>query len=867
MWAAKRFSSIRDAVADGVKEFSTGALTEVQQGITETKAAVKDVAQEVSSARSKAAQSRPRARGQSPKGTASQTKLTEKKLSATKSRDGKPGKAGLAAGSAEEQLPSPPGSRAPLPLPSVSAIQSMRQESLSEELSSEIISPGSSGRSDDYSQATLQVPDAGSDKAPEDPYNDDFGSSSSAPALHHPQRAGSFTATTVSKAADDRAYGKGEEDEDDDEDWGLHSSRAASPKGNTAAPLPLAPAPSPAADAPPRAAAPGSQPADLSKALAASEQKARNAESRLKEASQSSAREKQRWADERAQLTKQVEDLQAKIVSGAKEREQLESSVNTLASQLESRLSALSGNVEARDAEVTQLREENESMNSAFEEMRIILKKSVDERSRINEEMLSLERQLARTRKELSDSQAAHESTKRKHMEAMMALAEAKANSERGQGQTVSEDEHQAVEARVQNLLAELEEAKRQLALASEAAEKSEETAREATTARLEAERLRREAQAEMQSAMCAAEAERIQRAEAQGQSEQLKSESERRARVFNNAVKAAVQKIQRELEEENASLQDRVREAESAAAAAAQKAADAEAAEAEAYREAAARSVDAEAAGNLAVQAQEAADRSRAREQEAQRVCEDATARCHHAERAKEQLQTQLAAAEAQTKAAEAEGARLLAEVKEIQDTTSARISALEAEASLLRERAKAAAEGAAATSARAVALEREADEKRQSCESEAESSKKELASLRAELEELRNAKVARPAFTFPTGQEVLQQLGLDKLREERLEYKDKGPPKAPDIEVGSKKRLRRNLKPGEGARAGGSTGSTGLISTRTWVFIIYAAMLHLAVMLSYTKRHDLMTVCAEYHHEQATSFFPDPGAKHSLP
>jgi hypothetical protein len=62
----------------------------------------------------------------------------------------------------------------------------------------------------------------------------------------------------------------------------------------------------------------------------------------------------------------------------------------------------------------------------------------------------------------------------------------------------------------------------------------------EAEKARLEAERLRREAQAEVQTAHCAAEAERAQRAEAQGLSEQLKSESERRARVFNNAVKVA---------------------------------------------------------------------------------------------------------------------------------------------------------------------------------------------------------------------------------------------------------------------------------------------------------------------------------------
>lgn len=67
-----------------------------------------------------------------------------------------------------------------------------------------------------------------------------------------------------------------------------------------------------------------------------------------------------------------------------------------------------------------------------------------------------------------------------------------------------------------------------------------------------------------MQAADAAAEAERMQRAEAQGLSEQLKAEGERRARVFNNAVKAAVAKIQREMEGERDILTDRYRPVES---------------------------------------------------------------------------------------------------------------------------------------------------------------------------------------------------------------------------------------------------------------------------------------------------------------
>lgn len=78
----------------------------------------------------------------------------------------------------------------------------------------------------------------------------------------------------------------------------------------------------------------------------------------------------------------------------------------------------------------------------------------------------------------------------------------------------------------------------------------------QAEAARNEADRLRREAQAEAHAAAAAAEAERNTRAEAEGTSEALRQDAERRARVFNNAVKAAVGRVQRELEGERDELQ-----------------------------------------------------------------------------------------------------------------------------------------------------------------------------------------------------------------------------------------------------------------------------------------------------------------------
>ncbi|GFH19345.1 predicted protein, partial [Haematococcus lacustris] len=103
--------------------------------------------------------------------------------------------------------------------------------------------------------------------------------------------------------------------------------------------------------------------------------------------------------------------------------------------------------------------------------------------------------------------------------------------------------------AELEELGVELLAAVRKATAAVEAKEAAEaraalaEAARQAAeAARNEADRMRRAAQAEAHAAIAAADAERSTRAEAEGLTETLKMEQERRARVFNNAVKAASQ-------------------------------------------------------------------------------------------------------------------------------------------------------------------------------------------------------------------------------------------------------------------------------------------------------------------------------------
>ena len=67
-----------------------------------------------------------------------------------------------------------------------------------------------------------------------------------------------------------------------------------------------------------------------------------------------------------------------------------------------------------------------------------------------------------------------------------------------------------------------------------------------------------RDFEAQAQATEAAAEAERNESAAAQGLSAQLQAESDRRAKVFKNAVKAGVAKVQAELEAERDSLEVR---------------------------------------------------------------------------------------------------------------------------------------------------------------------------------------------------------------------------------------------------------------------------------------------------------------------
>ncbi|KAK9819666.1 hypothetical protein WJX72_000920 [[Myrmecia] bisecta] len=560
---------------------------------------------------------------------------------------------------------------------------------------------------------------------------------------------------------------------------------------------------------------------------------------------------------ERDQLGIQLQFEQAKVEAAARERADLEASVAGLAASLEARMQALSGQLDARDSEVVHLREERETMEQAFDDMKKMLRQVTDERNRLAGDKESVEHRLAQASKESADLAVALEAARREAADTAATLAETRVALDKSaeDGIALGQAERAAMEARLHGALAEIRAAQ-EAATAADARAAAAEAARETAVAeRLQAERLRRETEAQAEAAAAVAEAERSGRAEAQGLSEQLKAEGERRARVFNNAVKAAVSKIQRELEGERDALAARVQEADRQVAEMREEVAAAHAAADEARAEVAARTADAEAAGHVAVAAEEAAERAKARELQARQAAAEAEAARQQQCRVAEEAEADLAAAVARAESAEAEAAEKATMLAALHEQSETQLSELRVEVARWRSRSEAATEAARAAEARAEAAGSAGREASSSAMLELSSARAKIEQLEKEVSELRVSRAGKP-FSLPTREDVLSTLGLDSWREERLLGKAADPeslkasaasgkpsmgsmPSVRGLVANSARKLARASKEGPGR---------GVISARTWLVIAYLAVLHLAVMVSFTRRNEVHELCPEF-------------------
>eukprot|EP00271_Cylindrocystis_brebissonii_P004839 TRINITY_DN1675_c2_g1_i1.p1 TRINITY_DN1675_c2_g1~~TRINITY_DN1675_c2_g1_i1.p1 ORF type:complete len:983 (+),score=280.88 TRINITY_DN1675_c2_g1_i1:375-3323(+) len=546
-----------------------------------------------------------------------------------------------------------------------------------------------------------------------------------------------------------------------------------------------------------------------------------------------------------------------------KEKEAVEQRLKMTTATLEKKIAGLNADLQSRQKEADKVRKETEEMEKAFTELRELLKQAVAERDGLVDNSAERERLLEELRVDLEKAENEVDIARREALETSMALAEAaaevRAAREAAVAKALGDDERQQLEAACKTAAAaaraSAEEAQgwqeKCVALERESNSRGRHLAQaEADLAVANQRALAAEADAE--------EARRL-RAEAEGTTEQLREQTERRAKIFNAAVKAAVNKIQVDLESARDEALERV---------------EALVADAHAHRE--------EQRG-LQEQARALMESLRAAQVEVTQLKEETAALCKQQAEAERELSD----LRAQERAA-AEGA------KEAARATATQAASMEAlrqqlEADVEAERAALKAEQERAAAASVSAARDQAALKADVATALAKASE-EAASLKARIRELEGrssgyengletgpvrstdsggqASAVRPlqpagaregsaadkrsgvAPRAAVTKNALEYLELDKSREARLLVRDHQDEAAGEALLGgpkgrrSAKRDPRDLLGGSGswlqrrsALEEVERGPTGRISRRSFLIGLYIMLLHIMVMLSFTR------------------------------
>ncbi|GAX77006.1 hypothetical protein CEUSTIGMA_g4453.t1 [Chlamydomonas eustigma] len=499
-------------------------------------------------------------------------------------------------------------------------------------------------------------------------------------------------------------------------------------------------------------------------------------------------------------------------------------------------------------------------MKKAYDDMKTLLKKSMDECVRLSEEVMRLETECSSARheatewkeanktvsKQVAESRAKAAAAKREVEEMERSLTHTRRELQEERGRHAEE----AGTAELEVLRSELANAVRKATAAVVAAEASEDRAKaaeaamsQAEAARNESDRLRREAQIEAHAAVSAAEAERSTRAEAEGLSEALRQDGERRARVFNNAVRAAIGKVQRELEAERDELQCQLREMQKALLDSKTELKRALVSEEAAVAEAAARTADAVAVGQVADAAEHAAERARLREEEATQRAAAAESARRQAEAEVSTLRLDCTTYKKAAERAEAECAELRSEAMRLQASLESRVEDLQGDLERWRDRAETASTALIAAEQNLEQAQAKNTEAVKQAQFECAAALCRVEELEAQLQTMKTSSgVMSRLFQIPTKEDVLAGLGLEMCQDDRLRWKQ-----GSDIEAagGAGAATPVATRPrGKGVANGGSADLLrgaggkvlGAVSLRIWLIAAYLTLLHIAVMVSFT-------------------------------
>ncbi|GAQ86443.1 hypothetical protein KFL_002890100 [Klebsormidium nitens] len=525
-----------------------------------------------------------------------------------------------------------------------------------------------------------------------------------------------------------------------------------------------------------------------------------------------------------------------------KKQEALEGKVKALAGGLEQRMQGLRQELETRTSELVASRAEVAEARSAFDEVKAMLEESSSERERLGEELAQLKGQWQQAKDEAAKYKHEAEGARREIAESVAELSEVRADlwatKEAAKGNALGEDERASLEAALKAVSASAQTAAAEAGAWKVRAETAEEqvTTLQASLGAAEAAVAAGE-QRVLEAEMAAQEAARAAN-QAQLSSAELKEQSEQRSRIFRAAVKAAVGKIQTELEHERDAALERAQhlerdlkdhaarlqetqaslEAVSTELASEQRSAE-EARAAAASRE--------ERLETVLRKLSEAEDETRAQRRQAEAAREVATQLTHKLSSAEAEY------AENRTTAQMASQQRDWAEERLAAET--ARLSKLLEEIERERDNVKAAAAEASSRSAEEVASSRA-----RVAELEGKLAVLESRSVRGSEEaRLRAERNRSPAATSAGrgGDSGLEDLGLEGVRWKATDDWE-APGEARSRKPGKRGAVKAPVDDSWWGREEHEAGSRGRISKRTAVVLLYLFILHIMVMISFTNR-----------------------------
>ncbi|GFH16353.1 uncharacterized protein HaLaN_12754 [Haematococcus lacustris] len=169
--------------------------------------------------------------------------------------------------------------------------------------------------------------------------------------------------------------------------------------------------------------------------------------------------------------------------------------------------------------------------------------------------------------------------------------------------------------------------------------------------------------------------------------------------------------------------------------------------------------------------------------------------------------------------------------------------VNSLQLEVRRQQDRAEAAAQAAHAAERQleqAVAAGREVAER---SGNEAAAAAKRVLELEAELQQLRASSGVLSLFQLPTKQDVLAGLGLELWKDDRLRWKSEADMEAAPAVVRPVK--ARGAAAATGSAQAAAAKVLGVVPLRVWLIAGYLSLLHIAVMVSFTRTRDVSQLC----------------------